>query len=128
MGVLELMLLAMLLFSFCSPASISPVSKSLLPVNTHENMMGDNELDETNSIIGGSRTMVNESNYTTVERASRGGGRARGSGGSLVSMYAAGGAGAGQNRIHINGAPCGKGRSAVLIATSASLLLHFSII
>ena len=90
--------------------------------------MGDNGLDETNSIIGGGRTMVNKSKYTTAERASRGGGRARGSGGSLLPVYAAGGGGTGQNRIHINGGPCGKGRSAVLIATSASLLLHFSLI
>ncbi|KAL7582168.1 uncharacterized protein LOC111914663 [Lactuca sativa] len=119
MGVQELMLLAMLLFSFCSPASFSPV-------NTHENMRDHKPIDKNDSIIGGGggSRMVNESKYTTAVRAARGGGRAGagGSGGALIPVYAGGTAG--QNRIHKGAAPCREGGFPVLIATSAYLLLH----
>ncbi|KAI3807651.1 hypothetical protein L1987_23584 [Smallanthus sonchifolius] len=102
------MLLVMILFSFCSLASFAPLTKNLVPENPHENI-------------------VTQSKYTTSLRGSGGGGRPAGDGGNgVVPVYAAGAAG--QRRNHKGGAatytPCLKGRFAVLIATSSSLLLY----
>ncbi|KAI3762085.1 hypothetical protein L1987_52508 [Smallanthus sonchifolius] len=105
MGIQRLMLLVMILSSFCSLASCAPLNKNLVPESPHENM-------------------VNQSKYTTTLRGSGGGVRPTGDGGNgVVPVYAAGAAA--QRRNHKGGAatytPC---RFAVVIATSSSLLLY----
>ncbi|KAI3783671.1 hypothetical protein L1987_42757 [Smallanthus sonchifolius] len=127
MGVQELVLLLMLLFALCSPASFALVSKNLIPENTHEN----------HTIFGSRGVMVNRSKYTTVLRGGGGGGRSGGDGGQsntspqgggngVVPVYAAGAAG--YRRNHKGDSTtytrCWKGRFAVLIATSSYLLLY----
>ncbi|KAF5806008.1 hypothetical protein HanRHA438_Chr05g0225541 [Helianthus annuus] len=139
MGLQELMLLLILiLFSFCSPASFAPTN--LIPENTRENK-GVNGINETNTTFGSNGAMANQSKYTTALRRAGGGGRSggdvsqsnaspQGGGNGLVPVYAAAGA-AGNRRNHKSGAttytPCWKGGLAMLVATSAYLLMYIPI-
>nr|XP_043618236.1 uncharacterized protein LOC122589972 isoform X2 [Erigeron canadensis] len=123
MGVHEIVLLIMVLFSFCSSALFAQVNKNSTPV-------------------GNDCGMVNQNKYTSDVTSGRGGGRPVGSGGNgngdqtnsspqgggngVVPVYAAGAAG--QRRNHKGAAATDtlyrKGRLAVLIATvTASFLL-----
>ncbi|KAJ0868736.1 hypothetical protein HanRHA438_Chr11g0481541 [Helianthus annuus] len=125
MGLQELMLLVMIIFLFCSPATCALLSKNLIPGNMHEKT-------------------VNQSKYTTVVRGSGGGGRSTGDGGNengngdepnssqqgggngVVPVYAAGAASQRQN--HKNGAtthtPCLTRGIVTLIVISISLFMY----
>ncbi|KAK9075108.1 hypothetical protein SSX86_003427 [Deinandra increscens subsp. villosa] len=120
MGLQEvIILLVMLLFSSCSPASFSLVSKDLVPENTQENK-GDNKIHENHVISTNAGAMVNQSKYdlrggearpegyvgNENEKRSQPNTSPQGGGNGVVPAYAAGAASYRKN--HKGGATIGK--------------------
>ncbi|KAL8233242.1 hypothetical protein R6Q57_003020 [Mikania cordata] len=137
--------LIMLIFSLCSLASFSTVSKSLVPDNTHENMR-ENKINKNNTTFHSGRTMVNQSktligcggdgrlavyNRNKNENSGPSNTSPRGGGNGMVPAYAAGAAGYRRNHkgsaAAATYAPCWRGGFAGLIATSTYLLLHIPV-
>ncbi|CAH1446403.1 unnamed protein product [Lactuca virosa] len=119
MGAQQLMLLAVLLFSFCSPASFSLISNNLVSEKIQDNSIYVNAVRGGGGGGGGSGGVQEGGDGGQANSSPQGGGN------GVVPVYAAGAA-AGQRRNHKGAAStyntCWKWRFAILIATSASLL------